>query len=107
MCWIFWRRNSIPLLRWRGDYPEVDKVEIGLLADLAIENGKYRIKKIYTGESWNSDLSSPLSGPGINIKTGDYLLAVKVPLNTEKNLYSYFAKTAGRQIALSVNNTLF
>jgi tricorn protease len=41
----------------------VDKVEIGLLgADLAIENGKY-IKKIYTGESWNSDLSSPLSGP--------------------------------------------
>jgi tricorn protease len=47
------------LLRWRGDYPEVDKVEIGLLgADLAIENGKYRIKKIYTGESWNSDLSS-------------------------------------------------
>jgi hypothetical protein len=31
-----------------------DKVEIGLLgADLAIENGKYRIKKIYTGESWN------------------------------------------------------
>jgi tricorn protease len=32
-------------------------------ADLAIENGKYRIKKIYTGESWNSDLSSPLSGP--------------------------------------------
>jgi tricorn protease len=49
-----------------------------------------------------------LSGPGINIKTGDYLLAVNgVPLNTEKNLYSYFAKTAGRQIALSVNNTLF
>jgi tricorn protease len=35
-----------------GDYPEVDKVEIGF-ADLAIENGKYRIKKIYTGESWN------------------------------------------------------
>jgi hypothetical protein len=34
---------------------------------------------------WNSDLSSPLSGPGINIKTGDYLLAVNgVPLNTEK-----------------------
>jgi tricorn protease len=26
-------------------------------------------------------------------------------VNTEKNLYSYFAKTAGRQIALSVNNT--
>jgi hypothetical protein len=38
------------------------------------------------------DLSSPLSGPGINIKTGDYLLAVNgVPFNTE-NLYSYLLK---------------
>jgi tricorn protease len=90
-----------------GDYPEVNKVEIGLLgADFSIENGNYRIKKIYTGESWNSDLSSPLSGPGINIKTGDYLLAVNgAALNTEKNLYSYFAKTAGTQIALSISNT--
>jgi hypothetical protein len=46
-------------ISWSG------KVEIGFSADLAIENGKYRIKKIYTGESWNSDLSSPLSGPSI------------------------------------------
>jgi hypothetical protein len=53
------------------------------------------------------DLSSPLSGPGINIKTGDYLLAVNGVLTQKKNLYSYFAKTAGRQIALSVNNTLW
>jgi hypothetical protein len=41
----------------------VDKVEIGFCADLAIENGKYRI-----GESWNSDLSSPLSGPNSILK---------------------------------------
>jgi hypothetical protein len=46
-----------------------------------------------------------LSGPGINIKTGDYLLAVNgVP---QKKICILFAKTAGRQIALSVNNTLF
>jgi hypothetical protein len=66
MCWIF-LEEKLPLatLRWRWRYPEVDKVEIGFGADLAIENGKYRIKKIYTGESWNSDLSSPLSGPSI------------------------------------------
>jgi hypothetical protein len=53
MCWIFWRRNFHWPLPFGGDYPEVDKVEIGCFADLAIENGKYRIKKIYTGESWN------------------------------------------------------
>jgi hypothetical protein len=33
----FGGETSITLLRWSGDYPEVDKVEIGLLADLAIE----------------------------------------------------------------------
>jgi hypothetical protein len=42
MCWIFWRRNFHYSFVGGGDYPEVDKVEIGLLgADLAIENGKY------------------------------------------------------------------
>jgi tricorn protease len=51
---IFEEKLPLATPSLEGDYPEVDKVEIGLLgADLAIENGKYRIKKIYTGESWN------------------------------------------------------
>jgi hypothetical protein len=73
----------------------VDKVEIGL-APIAIENGKYRIKKIYTGES--SDLSSPLSGPVSILKLVIIIGCEWCSANTEKNLYSYFAKTAGRQI---------
>jgi hypothetical protein len=81
----------------------VDKVEIGL-APIAIENGKYRIKKIYTGES--SDLSSPLSGPVSILKLVIIIGCEWCSANTEKNLYSYFAKTAGRKL-LSVNNTLF
>ncbi|WP_338410401.1 PDZ domain-containing protein [uncultured Flavobacterium sp.] len=90
-----------------GDYPEVDKVPTGLLgADFIIENGMYRIKKIYNGESWNAKMRSPLSGPGINVKEGDYLLALNgVPLNTTTNLYSYFAQTAEKQITISTNTT--
>jgi tricorn protease len=90
-----------------GDYPEVAKVQIGLLgADFTVENGKYRIKKIFTGENWNSDLNAPLSGPGINTKPGDYLLAVNgIPLSADKNFYSYFAHTAGKQIAISISNS--
>ena len=36
----------------------------------------YRIKKIYPGENWNAQLRSPLTEPGVNVKDGDYLLAI-------------------------------
>jgi tricorn protease len=90
-----------------GDYPEVAKVPVGLLgADFAIENNKFRIKKIYTGESWNPKVRAPLSGPGIKVKEGDYLLAVNgVELDVSKNLYSYFNQTADKQIFIKTSIT--
>src|ERR1700756_3032462 len=49
----------------------------GLLgADYEIANGRYRFKKIYVGESWNPQLQAPLAQPGMDVKAGDYLLAV-------------------------------
>jgi len=92
---------------WGGDYPEVKTVPIGLLgADISKENGHYRIKKIYRGESWNADVQAPLRGPGINVNAGDYLLAVNgVPLDTAINLYSYFDHTAGKQTVITINLT--
>src|SRR5262249_52013735 len=60
-----------------GDVPAEDPVLVGLLgADFAIENGRYRIKRIYTGENWNPDLRAPLSSPGVQVNEGDYLLEV-------------------------------
>jgi tricorn protease len=90
-----------------GDMPDVEKVPIGLLgADYSIENGRFRIKKIYTGENWNPDLRAPLSSPGIDVQEGDYLLAIKgVELTAEMNLYSLFDQTAGKQITIKVNST--
>ncbi len=90
-----------------GDYPEVYYVPVGLLgADYTIENGQYRIKKIFTGENWNESLRAPLTGPGINVKVGDYILAVNgVPMNTATNLYSYFDQTANKQTRISISST--
>ena len=46
-----------------GDMPEVPATPGGLLgADFAVENGRYKIAKIYDGESWNPDLRAPLAG---------------------------------------------
>ncbi|HJW30930.1 MAG TPA: PDZ domain-containing protein, partial [Saprospiraceae bacterium] len=81
------------------------RVPIGLLgADIRVENGHYRIKKIYNGESWNASIQAPLRGPGINVKAGDYLLAVNdIPLDTAINFYSYFDHTAGQQTRITIN----
>ena len=60
-----------------GTIPTARTVPGGLLgADYEIANGRYRFKKIYVGESWNPQLQAPLAQPGLNVKAGDYLLAV-------------------------------
>ncbi len=89
-----------------GDFPDVPFVPVGLLgADYAVNNGFFTIKKIYTGENWNPELRSPLSGPGIDVKEGDYLLEVDgKPLTAAMNMYSLFEGTANRQIKIRVNS---
>jgi tricorn protease len=94
-------------LTGEGDLPREDLVSVGLLgADLAVENGRYRINRIYTGENWNPDLRAPLSAPGIQVAEGDYLLEVNGrSLVPPTNPYSIFEGTAGRQTLIRVNKT--
>jgi tricorn protease len=73
-------------------------------ADYAIENGRYRIRKIYTGENWNPELQAPLSAPGVRVGEGDYLLEVNGrPLAAPTSIYQAFEGTAGRQTLIRVN----
>ena len=56
---------------------KADTVPGGLLgADYEIDNGRYRFKKVYGGLNWNPELRAPLTEPGVNVKAGEYLLAV-------------------------------
>jgi tricorn protease len=89
-----------------GDFPSVPSIPIGLLgADYAVEEGRYRIIRIYDGENWNPDLRSPLSAPGIDVREGDFLLEVNgVELHAPTNLYSLFEGTVNRQTVLRVND---
>jgi len=91
-------------LQGAGDVPGEDPVSVGLLgADFAIENGRYRIKRLFTGENWNPELRAPLSAPGIKVNEGDYLLEVNGrPLTSSTNVYSMFEGTAGRQTLVRV-----
>jgi len=87
-----------------GERPETKKVKGGLLgADYNLENGRYRIAKVYDGENWNPGNEAPLTQPGVNVKAGDYILAVNGrDLHASDNIYSFFEETAGKQVVLKV-----
>ncbi|HEX7050195.1 MAG TPA: PDZ domain-containing protein [Longimicrobiales bacterium] len=89
-----------------GDFPDIEAVPTGLLgADLEASQGRYRIRRIYTGESWNPELRAPLSGPGIDVSEGDYILAINgVDLRVPDNPYRLLEGTADRQTVLLVND---
>ena len=87
-----------------GDVPEFKQIKVGLLgADYSIDNGRYRFARIYNGENWNPQLRAPLTQPGVNVKTGEYLLAVNGrELHGSDDVYSFFQEAAGKQVLLKV-----
>jgi tricorn protease len=76
----------------------------GLLgADYSVDHDRYRFAHIYNGENWNPALHAPLTQPGVNVKEGEYLLAVNGrDLHASDNIYSFFEGTAGKQVVLHV-----
>jgi len=89
-----------------GDAGRIESTPIGLLgADIIYENGFYRLRKIYTGENWNPDLRAPLSAPGINVKEGDYIIAINgTKLAPPATPESALEGLADKQVILSVNS---
>ena len=87
-----------------GTEPTTNNVNVGMLgADYAIENGRYRITKVYDGENWNPQLQAPLTQPGADVRAGEYVLAVNGrPLHASQNIYQAFEETAGKQTIITV-----
>jgi len=89
-----------------GDMPEVPQSPGGLLgADFSIENGRYKVNRIYDNESWNPELRSPLSTPGATVNVGDYILAINgIELKAPDNIHRLLDGTANRQTSLTIND---
>ena len=87
-----------------GDAPSPTFVPGGLLgADYKIENGRYRFARVYSGENWNPQLRAPLTAPGVNVKAGEYLLAVNGrELKDTDNIYQFFEGTTNKQVVIKV-----
>jgi tricorn protease len=80
------------------------RVGVGLLgADYEVANGKWRIKRVLGGVNWNPTLRSPLTEPGVNVRAGEYVLAVNgVPLDATTSVYAPFENTVDRSVELTV-----
>lgn len=89
-----------------GDFDQVRRRDGGLLgarleADPAA--GRYRIAKIYAGENWNPERRSPLTEQGVDVRQGDYLLAVDGrQVTTQANPYQFLENKAGRPTQITV-----
>jgi tricorn protease len=87
-----------------GTIPQAKTVPGGLLgADYEIANGRYRLKRIYSGESWNPQLQAPLAAPGLNVAKGDYLLAINgQELTAKDDISRLLENTAGKRVTLRI-----
>ncbi len=91
-----------------GDLPGgPPSVPGGLLGcDFEIVNGRYRLTRVYSGERWNPGLYAPLAQPGVEAKTGEYLLAIDGrPLDDALDLYEALEGKAGRQVKVKIGPT--
>ncbi len=89
-----------------GDYPEVEEEKVGLLgADLIADGNRWKIKRIYTTESWNPELTSPLDQPGVKIKEGYYIVGINGnEITGGDDPYMYLDGTLDKQTVLNIND---
>jgi len=90
-----------------GDFERVKRVDTGLLgAELKADqtSGKYQIAKIYSGENWNEARRSPLTEQGVDVREGDYLIAINgTELTLSMNPYEMLENTVGKMVEITVN----
>jgi tricorn protease len=91
-----------------GDQPDLHPINVGLLGvdyEVDAATGLYRFKKIYPGQNWTPDTRSPLTEPGVNVKEGDYLLAINGrPLRAPHTPQELMVNTANETTAITVNS---
>jgi tricorn protease len=89
----------------QGDVEEPPKMSVGMLGiDFALQNGAYRIARLAEGGPWDVDARNPLQEPGVDVKAGEYLLAVNgTHVDVTKAPWAAFLGLAGETITLTVS----
>lgn len=92
-----------------GDLPGAPHQSMGYLgADFAPVGGEtpaYRVTKLFPGDGFDMTARSPLLTPGIDVKVGDYVLAIGGQrIRADQDFQQLLIGTAGRAITLTIND---
>ncbi|MSU51476.1 MAG: protease [Opitutus sp.] len=87
-----------------GARPEMKEIKVGLLgADYKIAGDRYQFARVFDGENWNPSTKAPLTQLSVNVKAGEFLLAVNGrELRTNEEVFAFFAGTVSKQTVLRV-----
>lgn len=99
--------NASHTYRGGGDQEAPEQKAVGYLGvDWARENGQFKVASIVRGAEWDNEVRSPLDEPGINVKAGDYILAVNgMALADYSDPWAAFEGLANETVELTVSNT--
>lgn len=97
--------NSSHTYRSGGDLEEASRKPVGYLGcDYRMEQNAYRITNIPVTAPWDG-VRSPLLEPGINVRKGDWIVAVNgIPIDPKKEIHAAFQGLAERTIQIAVND---
>lgn len=90
-----------------GDAPKADRINMGLLGATFHKDGSgyFQLDKILNGANWDESLRSPLTEIGLNIHTGDYIIAINgKPTTGVMDMSEMLINTADKQVQLTVNS---
>jgi len=89
---------------YAGTGPAAETETAGLLgADYEWVDGRYRFARIYTGDRLDPETHAPLARPGLDIKQGDYLLAIDgQELRASDNIGRFLAGKVGKEVVLRI-----
>ncbi len=90
-----------------GNFPHPDRVNVGVLGaqfKRDPQTGYFQIVRILRGQNWDRSLRSPLTEVGVDVKEGDFLIAVNGKLTNEmQDIHEALLNTVGKQVHLRVN----
>lgn len=93
-----------------GDLENPKSTSVGVLGcDFEADKkaGYYKIAKIYETAPWDaSEVRSPLAAPGLNVKEGDYIIAVNgQALDMKADPWKAFQGLADKTVVLTINSS--
>ncbi len=88
------------------EMPGPDRVPVGLLgAEFEPVGDRYRLANIFPGENWHEEFRSPLREPGVQVREGDFLIAIDgEAVTTADNPYRFLVNKADRTVRVTVSD---